>query len=66
MKKSGITCQVIQDILPLYTDGCCSEDSKNLVEEHLKTCDDCQKLIDRYEEPVPVQEEVQPARHLLR
>ena len=57
MKKSGITCQVIQDILPLYTDGCCSEDSKNLVEEHLKTCDDCRKLVDRYEEPVPVQEE---------
>ncbi|MDD6291700.1 MAG: zf-HC2 domain-containing protein [Lachnospiraceae bacterium] len=57
MKNKEISCQVIQDILPLYEDGCCSEDSKNLVEEHLKTCTECQKLVSRYEEPVPVREE---------
>ena len=41
MKKEKLSCKVIQDLLPLYEDNCCSEDSKKLVEEHLKTCEDC-------------------------
>lgn len=36
-----ITCNIIQDLLPLYYDDVCSEDSRRLVETHLKTCDDC-------------------------
>ncbi|MBR2047439.1 MAG: zf-HC2 domain-containing protein [Oscillospiraceae bacterium] len=36
-----ITCKVIEDLLPLYHDGVCSEDSRVLVEEHLKSCKKC-------------------------
>ena len=36
-----IKCGIVQDILPLYTDGVCSEESKVLVEEHIKTCEKC-------------------------
>ena len=36
-----ITCDVIKDLLPLYVDEVLSKDSNELVEEHLKTCDDC-------------------------
>ena len=36
-----ITCQVVEDLLPLYHDGVCSEDSRVLVEEHLNTCAKC-------------------------
>ena len=32
-----INCNVIQDILPLYIDDVVSDDTKELVEEHLKT-----------------------------
>ncbi len=34
-------CGVIEDLLPLYIDGVCSEGSKNLVEEHLSECHTC-------------------------
>ena len=33
---SKISCNVIQDIMPLYVDEIVSEDTKKLVEEHLK------------------------------
>ena len=37
----NISCDIIKDLLPLYHDGVCSEDSKNAVEEHLKHCESC-------------------------
>lgn len=39
-----ISCKVIEDLLPLYHDGVCSEDSRVLVEEHLKSCSKCGKM----------------------
>ena len=39
MKK--ISCNIIKDILPLYLDGVVSDDTKKMVEEHLKECDQC-------------------------
>jgi hypothetical protein len=36
-----IKCAVIEDLLPLYIDEVCSEESKILVEEHLKECGLC-------------------------
>lgn len=38
-----MNCNVIQDLMILYADNCCSEDSKALVEDHLKNCPACQK-----------------------
>ena len=34
-------CNVIQDLLPLYLDGVCSEESKAIVEQHLSECPAC-------------------------
>ncbi|MDE7361188.1 MAG: zf-HC2 domain-containing protein [Oscillospiraceae bacterium] len=34
-------CGVIRDILPLYKDEVCSEESRGAVEEHLSECDEC-------------------------
>ncbi len=36
-----VSCEVIKDLLPLYHDGVCSNDSKRLVKEHLAACVDC-------------------------
>ena len=36
-------CNVIADLLPLYVDECCSEESSILVREHLETCEACRK-----------------------
>lgn len=37
-------CGLIKDLLPLYCDGVCSEQSKNAVEEHLEECEGCRKI----------------------
>ena len=41
-----ITCNIIEDLLPLYIDDMVSEDSRQLVEEHLKECVACRKKLD--------------------
>lgn len=35
------SCNVVQDLLPLYIDKSCSEESKLLIEEHLAECPKC-------------------------
>lgn len=42
-------CNIIRDLLPLYHDGVCSEQSKAIVEEHLEECTDCKSLASRLE-----------------
>ena len=34
-------CNVIKDLIPLYIDKCCSEETTVEVEKHLKSCKDC-------------------------
>ncbi len=41
-----IKCTVIRDILPLYIEKIVSEDTKILVEEHIRECIDCKKELD--------------------
>jgi len=41
-----MTCQVVQDLLPLYVDGVVSEESEVLITEHTATCELCQKELE--------------------
>lgn len=34
-------CDIIQDLLPLYCDNVCSEESKQTIEEHIQECEQC-------------------------
>ncbi len=43
-------CEIIRDLIPLCSEGLCSEESKREVEEHISTCAECKKLY----ENVPV------------
>ncbi len=38
-----ISCNIIRDLLPLYAEDMVSEDSKNMVDDHLCGCDSCTK-----------------------
>ena len=38
-----VSCDVIQDLLPLYTDQAASADTVALVEEHLASCPACRE-----------------------
>ena len=40
-----LSCKVIEDMLPIYYDGVCSDESAALVEEHLKDCPLCSRAL---------------------
>ena len=40
-------CEIMQDLLPLYIDGACSESSAAMVKEHLETCPECKALYEK-------------------
>lgn len=42
-----ISCDVIGDLLPLYCDEVCSEDSRKIIESHLQDCPDCSRLLQK-------------------
>ena len=39
-----MNCEIVRDLLPLYADGLCSEESRRAVEEHLKSCEACRSF----------------------
>lgn len=41
-----MNCEIIRDLLPLYVDDVCSDETRKEVEEHLKTCTDCKTIYD--------------------
>lgn len=41
-----MSCEIIKDLLPLYYDDVCSNDSKLLVEKHINECTSCRKYLD--------------------
>lgn len=56
-----INCDIIKDILPLYLDDVVSNATKEMVEEHLKSCDFCREEAASLKEVV-----VLPVRQNLR
>ncbi|MCM3635849.1 zf-HC2 domain-containing protein [Paenibacillus camelliae] len=55
------TCGVIQDLLPLYIDEACSDQSKELIIEHLTTCAACTAQLKtmKNELSLPLQQETE-------
>lgn len=43
-------CNLIKDLLPLYHDEVCSEESKQAVEEHFEECQECQEYYKKMNE----------------
>lgn len=52
-----ISCDVINDLLPLYYDGVCTQESRKLVEEHLEECPSCRAMLKALESDYPGAEE---------
>lgn len=50
MKK--ISCNVYQDILPLYADDVVSRDTREFVEEHLRECAACRAELEQMKRPI--------------
>lgn len=47
-----MSCDVIQDLIPLYIDGCCSAESGRLIESHIKTCSACRECLESAGKPL--------------
>jgi predicted anti-sigma-YlaC factor YlaD len=58
MVMERISCRIIEDILPLYVDGVCSEESRNAVESHIANCGECRKKLEQMNYSLP-QSEIQ-------
>lgn len=41
-----ISCDIIQDLIPLVNDGVASQESEKLVLEHCKECEECHSLLE--------------------
>lgn len=55
-----IKCTIIQDVLPLYVDEVVSQDTKEMVDEHLQHCERCQKEYDSMKQElyIPVENKI--------
>ena len=51
-----MNCNIIQDLLPLYVDECCSPESGELVAGHLATCGTCRRMYEQMQNREPLQE----------
>ncbi|WP_010170572.1 zf-HC2 domain-containing protein [Bacillus coahuilensis] len=61
-----ISCNMIRDLLPLYVEDLASQDTRDLVEEHIASCENCKKRLEEmrtFEEP-PVDTDIAPLRNL--
>ena len=49
-----MNCNIVKDLIPLYIDGCCSEESKKIVKEHIESCDACKTILADMNAPTDV------------
>ena len=62
-----INCNIIRDLLPLYEDGAVSEDTAQLVREHLEGCPACREELRRLGAALPAEPEgAEPLRRFKR
>lgn len=50
-------CRIVEDLLPLYADNVCSEESRRLVERHTSGCAECRKKLEAMTVQLPESEE---------
>ncbi len=55
MKK--MNCNIANDLIPLYIDDVISKDSKEMLEEHIIKCKQCQQTIEKMKQDIPMVEE---------
>lgn len=47
------SCNVMQDLFVPYLDETCSDESRALLEQHLKECKSCRMALENYQSPIP-------------
>lgn len=50
--EDEITCDIVRDLMPLYVDDVCSDDSRKLIEDHINHCSKCQNELAAMKDPI--------------
>ncbi len=53
-----MNCDIIKDLIPLYIDGVCSDESRYTVETHLTKCESCKALYEAMSTPIETEKTV--------
>ncbi|WP_461205067.1 zf-HC2 domain-containing protein [Clostridium sp. DL1XJH146] len=54
---SKYPCKLIEDLLPLYIEDDVSDETKAIIEDHLKECENCRKLVEEYSnDDIPIED----------
>ncbi len=53
-----VSCEIIKDLLPLYKDELCSDESKKMIDEHLLECEKCKRELELMNEEINISEEI--------
>ena len=61
-----MNCNIIKDLLPLYVDGCCCEESAKVIEEHIKNCEECGKYLESIKKPIEMKTTVSTPMKALK
>lgn len=57
------SCNLIRDLIPLYCDEVCSEESREAVETHMKECEECQSFYHEMKQTTLVQESIEDSSY---
>lgn len=63
-----INCNIANDLMPLYVDDVLSEDSREMLEEHISGCQSCREILKEMRSDVPIVEEkdVKPLKKIRK
>lgn len=61
----SFTCSIVEDLLPLYLEDMCSEDSKAAIEKHLQECPTCREKLLRMKNSEIIPKMKKQERNLL-
>ncbi|OIJ20775.1 hypothetical protein BKP45_08225 [Anaerobacillus alkalidiazotrophicus] len=53
-------CSLIRDLLPLYIEGDCSQNTNKVVADHLEGCSNCRELYELMKSPIEIKVIDQP------
>lgn len=56
---SKVHCNVIQDMIPLYIENICSEETRQMVEEHVGECEECRNMLAMALKPTEIENTLQ-------
>lgn len=60
-----IPCNVIRDLLVLHEDNVCSEESRQIIEEHIAECEECKELYEKTKKELPVKDALDESMEIL-